>query len=232
MGGDAYVAKVFDGDSILLTDGREVRYIGIDTPEVGGYRPGEYWGDEASEANRRLVDGKKIRLQFDKELTDSYGRTLAYVFVGDVFVNLALVREGAALAVPYLPNLAYRRQLNDAMGDARRERRGMWAHPERWIVGSDDARKFIGQSKTVAGRVLFAKAARPGVFLNFGKDFATDFTVFIPNEYLVYFSDSGISDPAAAYRGRTIEVTGTINEKNGPSITVRHPDQIYIREDP
>jgi endonuclease YncB( thermonuclease family) len=232
VSGEGYIAKVFDGDSVLLADGREVRYIGVDTPEVGGYRTEEYWGDEASRANRTLVEGKKVMLEFDKELKDSYGRTLAYVFAGDVFVNLALVREGAALALPYWPNLKYHRELRAAMDEARREKRGMWAHPDRWIVDSADALGFIGQSKTVVGRVLFAEAARPGVFLNFGRDFSTDFTVFIPKQYLVYFSDSGISDPAASYRGRTIEVTGTIDVKNGPSITVRHPDQIYVRPQP
>ena len=224
------VKKVFDGDSVLLSDGREVRYIGIDAPEVGGNRPEEYGGDEATRANGKLVAGREVRLEFDEELMDQYNRTLAYVYVGDTFVNLELVREGVAVVFPYRPNLRHQRELKAAMDEARSERRGLWADTGRWMVESDNAGKFIGQSKTVVGEVLFAQAAGPGVFLNFGDDFTTDFTAFIPKDDLVHFTQAGIADPAGAYRGRIVEVTGTIHERNGPTITVRHPDQIYVRQ--
>jgi micrococcal nuclease len=226
------VKKVFDGDSVLLFDGREIRYIGIDAPETGGKRPAEEGGREAARENETLVGGKEVRLEFDRELTDRYKRTLAYVYVGDTFVNLTLVKDGVALALPYAPNLKHQRELKKAMDEARRARRGLWADPDRWMVRADDARRYVGESKTVVGRVLSSEEASPGVFLNFGEDFTTDFTAFIPRDDLSFFADEGIADPASAFRNRTIEVTGTIHEKNGPSITVRHPDQIYVRNEP
>lgn len=226
---DVVVSKVFDGDSVLLSDGREIRYIGIDAPETGGNRPAEYGGREAADLNRRLVEGKVVRLEFDIETRDGYGRTLAYVYDGDTMINREMVRAGAALAVPYPPNLGRQKELAAAMEDARNGRRGLWADTARWMVATDDAGSCVGESKTVVGTVLSAGAAAPGLFLNFGKDYRTDFTAFIPARYLVLYFANG-ADPTAAYRGRVVEVTGTISERNGPSITVTHPAQIYVRE--
>ena len=223
------VSKVFDGDSVLLSDGREIRYIGMDAPETGGNRPVEYGGTAAADLNERLVDKKAVRLEFDVEPKDHYGRTLAYVYVGDTMVNRELVRSGVALAAPYPPNLKHQNELSAAMEEARREKRGLWANPDRWMVRADDAGKYLGQSKTVIGRVLSTGTVGAGVFLNFGPDYTTDFTAFIPRNDLWYFQKEGIDDPADYYRGKTVEVTGTIHEKNGPSITVGHPGQIYVR---
>ncbi len=226
----AAVKRVFDGDSILLSDGREIRYIGIDAPETGGNRPAEYGGDRAADANEKLIDSKEIRLELDRELKDHYGRTLAYVYVGDEMVNREMVRSGVALAVPYPPNLKYEMELFEAMDEARRARRGLWAEPNRWMVSVDEAARYIGESKTVVGRVTSTGAVGAGVFLNFGPDYKTDFTAFIPRDDLGYFSGAGIVNPADHYRGKTLEITGSIYERNGPSITLRHPHQIYVRE--
>lgn len=228
--GEVVISKVFDGDSVLLSDGRQIRYIGIDAPETGGNRPAEFGGTEAKDLNKRLVDGKDISLEFDVEIKDRYGRTLAYVYDGQTMINRELVLSGAAPAVPYPPNLKYYKELADAMEQARREKRGLWADPGRWMVASDDAGEYIGESKTITGRVVSTGTIGTGIFLNFGLDYKTDFTAFIPADDLVYFSAAGITDPAGFFRGKTVEVTGSIYKRNGPSITVRHPGQIYMRD--
>jgi endonuclease YncB( thermonuclease family) len=224
------VSKVFDGDSIVLSDGREIRYIGIDAPETGGNRPAEYGGKEAADLNERLAAEKEIRLEFDVEAKDHYGRTLAYVYVGDTMINRELVAAGVAPAVSYPPNLRHVKELSAAMDEARRARRGLWADTGRWMVDANEAGDYIGESKTVVGRVLSTGVVRAGIFLNFGSDFKTDFTAFIPTQYLTLYFMTAVADPTLAYRGRVIEVTGTINERNGPTIRVTHPDQIYIRD--
>jgi micrococcal nuclease len=89
----ATVAHVVDGDTIELTDGRRVRYIGINTPE----RDQPYY-QEATEANRQLVDGKDVQLECDQETFDKYGRTLAYIWVEGQMVNLTMLRDGFANA--------------------------------------------------------------------------------------------------------------------------------------
>jgi hypothetical protein len=97
------------------------------------------------------------------------------------------------------------------------------------MVRADDAAEYIGESKTVVGRVISTGEIGAGIFLNFGPDYKTDFTAFIPRDDLAYFSGAGVTNPADYYRGKTLEVTGSIYKKNGPSVTVRHPGQIYIR---
>src|SRR5262244_3546514 len=99
------VVKLVDGDTVwvrLADRVEKVRYIGVDTPEVyhptRGEEPG---GREAAEVNRRLVDGKAVRLEPDVQLRDRYGRLLAYVWVKgndgrELMVNAELVRLGYA----------------------------------------------------------------------------------------------------------------------------------------
>ena len=92
----ARVTRVIDGDTIIIDGGYRVRYIGIDTPEV--YPVVEAFGIEAWQANRRLVEGREVRLQSDVSETDKYGRLLRYVYVDNTFVNAELVKQGLARA--------------------------------------------------------------------------------------------------------------------------------------
>jgi len=119
------VTRVIDGDTIDIATGQRVRYIGIDTPEV--YPEREAYGMEAWQANRNLVEGKKVRLEQDVSETDKYGRLLRYVYVDDIFVNAELVRLGLAEAKAYPPDTRYQDLLEQLEAEARRAGRGMWA---------------------------------------------------------------------------------------------------------
>jgi micrococcal nuclease len=126
----ATVTRVVDGDTAeVRLGGREedVRYIGIDTPEsVAPGQPVECFGRRASAANERLVEGRRVRLVFDDERRDQYGRLLAYVYVGDVFVNARLVRRGLARTLTISPNTdraGLLDRLEQAAGNAGR---GLW----------------------------------------------------------------------------------------------------------
>jgi micrococcal nuclease len=123
--GTVRVIEVIDGDTIRIEGGLSVRYIGIDTPEMG-LLP-EPLAIEATEANRRLVEGKRVRLEKDVSETDRYGRLLRYVYAGDVLVNAELVRLGLARAVAYPPDTGYQDILEEAEAAARKAARGMWA---------------------------------------------------------------------------------------------------------
>src|SRR6185436_8453147 len=87
------VTAVVDGDTIELTNGRRVRYIGLNTPE----RDQPYYAAAAA-LNRQLVEGKNVQLEFDVETFDQYGRSLAYVWVEGRLVNLEIVQQGYANA--------------------------------------------------------------------------------------------------------------------------------------
>jgi micrococcal nuclease len=124
----ATITKVIDGDTIELSTGERVRYIGIDTPELfpknGSGK--QCFSGEAAARNTELVFQKEVTLVPDKENTDKYGRLLRYVYVGDTFVNKILVKEGYAYAKEYRPNTSKHIELDAAMQYARSEKRGMW----------------------------------------------------------------------------------------------------------
>lgn len=110
-----------DGDTVELEDGRTVRYVGINAPE----RHQPYY-EEATEANRRLVEGRTARMVLDAQQTDRFGRTLAYIWVGERFVNLELVRLGCATAYTEPPNVRYSAEIVAAEQKARYAQAGLW----------------------------------------------------------------------------------------------------------
>lgn len=130
MGADAVVTRVVDGDTAeMLVDGAEVdvRFIGIDTPEaVAPDRPVECFGRRASAYTEARLRGRTVRLEFDVERTDRFGRTLAYVWVGRELFNETLVAQGYAVVTTFPPNVRYVDRLIDAQRDARTAGRGLW----------------------------------------------------------------------------------------------------------
>ncbi len=84
-------------------------------------------GKEASEANRKLVDGKTVRLEFDVQEQDRYGRLLAYVYLEEgTFVNAWLVEHGYAVVRTIPPNVKHQELFLMLQREAREERRGLW----------------------------------------------------------------------------------------------------------
>ena len=122
----AVVARVLDGDTIVLTSGEHVRLVQIDTPEKGS----ECYGEAASALTRRLLlPGTHVRIEPDPSLdrVDHYGRELAYVWKDGEDVNLTLVREGAA-GVWFFDGKRsrYANALLQAAERARADHRGLW----------------------------------------------------------------------------------------------------------
>ena len=125
------VTRVVDGDTIHVDVGgrdEDVRYIGVDTPE--SVKPGvgvQCFAKAAAAENRRLVLGRDVRLTYDAEARDRYGRLLAYVWRDKLLVNAELVRRGYGKPLEIAPNLAHAAQLRRLASAARRERRGLWS---------------------------------------------------------------------------------------------------------
>jgi micrococcal nuclease len=123
----ATVKRVIDGDTIELNDERKVRYIGIDTPELHHPTKGvQCFGKEAMEKNKELVEGKTIKMKRDVSETDRYKRLLRYIWVGDIFVNEYLVREGYASQATFPPDVAYAETFRKAAEEARVSDKGLW----------------------------------------------------------------------------------------------------------
>lgn len=124
----AVVQRVIDGDTVVLAGGERVRYIGVDTPEL--HHPKKKvqpYAREATEFNRRLVEGQKVRLELDVDRRDKYGRLLAYVYLEDGrFVNAELLKEGYAQLLTIPPNVRYVDLFVGLQKQARDAKRGLW----------------------------------------------------------------------------------------------------------
>lgn len=116
------VTRVIDGDTIVLAGGEHLRYIGVDTPEIG-----QTYYEEAKKANEELVLGKKVRLEKDVSEVDRYKRLLRYVYVDDTFVNAELVKRGLARAKAYRPDIKHQSELEALEKEAILEGIGLWS---------------------------------------------------------------------------------------------------------
>ncbi len=133
---EARVVRVVDGDTIVASVAGEdqyVRYIGVDTPEtVKPDTPVQCYGERASAENHHLVEGRTVRLVFDRERRDVYGRLLAYVYTtrsggaGPRFVNATLVRDGYARTLAIAPNTAHAPLFDRFAARAAKAGRGLW----------------------------------------------------------------------------------------------------------
>jgi micrococcal nuclease len=127
----AMVVRVVDGDTAemeLRNGGTEgVRFIGVDTPEsVAPGQPVECFGKNASRFTEGLLENERVALRFGAERRDRYGRLLAYVYLGDQFVNAELVRLGYARTLAISPNVDYAEKFARLQQAAANAGRGLW----------------------------------------------------------------------------------------------------------
>ncbi|HCT0402040.1 TPA: thermonuclease family protein [Staphylococcus pseudintermedius] len=129
--GESYLVKrVIDGDTIIIDkDGQDerVRLIGVDTPEtVKPNTPVQPYGKAASNFTKKHLTNQRVRLEYDREPKDKYGRTLAYVWLGDEMFNVKLAKEGLARAKFYPPNDEYRILIEQAQKEAQKKQLNIW----------------------------------------------------------------------------------------------------------
>ncbi len=127
------VTRVIDGDTfvILNNDGSEekIRLTGVNAPESRntGKKKKEEFGIESKTFLTGFLTGKFVRLEFDVQKTDRYGRTLAYVYLEDgTFLNEYLVKEGYAQVATFPPNVKYKDTFIAAQRYAREKQTGLW----------------------------------------------------------------------------------------------------------
>lgn len=125
------VARVVDGDTFEIANRgktEKVRLIGVDTPET--VKPNskvEPYGPEASSYTKKLIEGKKVRLEFDVQERDKYGRVLAYVYLEDgTFLNARLLEEGLATIMTVPPNVRMADYFLGLQKKAQKAKKGIW----------------------------------------------------------------------------------------------------------
>lgn len=131
--GPAYVTRVIDGETLYVELGgrlEAVRYLGVNAPRIEHPTRGpEPYASAAREANRRLVEGKWIHLVFEGQRRDRHGRLLAYVWVGGLFVNAAMVHYGYGEAAVSASTTRYGEYFRALETGARQDGRGLWRDP-------------------------------------------------------------------------------------------------------
>jgi endonuclease YncB( thermonuclease family) len=214
------IKTVYDGDTVVLEDGRKIRLLGINTPEIRHRdKPADAGGDEAKQWLIHKLQNTKIRLQTDEELTDKYKRTLAHLFTENKeHINLELVKAGLAEVSIYPPNLLYTTELLAAQHQAEQAKIGIWQRPEYAVqpVSSLTEAGHTGWTR-LAGKVTNVRNTKKSVYL----EFSDKFEARIERKWLFLFPDVN------HYLGKNLEVRGWLNRNRGGfSMLLRHPSAI------
>lgn len=206
-GSTVAVSRVIDGDTLSLADGRRIRLIGVNAPELGhSGAPDQPLARAARDLLVELLDGDAtgaasapVRLHLGRERRDRHGRWLAHLGIGGRSVERELVRRGLAYHVALPPNLALVSCLRAAERAARAAGVGLWSAAATGPVASD--RIVAGGYRRVRGRVervLFADA--------WWIEFAGNFRGVIYPEHQRHWQRQQIAD----WRGQVIEVRGWV----------------------
>ena len=235
-GGHAQVSEIVDGDTVRLEDGRQVRLVGIQAPKLPLGRAGfKKWpmADESKALLGDLTLGRKVSLFYGGRRIDRYDRALAHLFAGagdQVWIQRALLRQGMARVYSFPDNRALVPEMLAAEQEARKRKRGIWAL--RWyrVRTVAEAAKLIGTFQLVAGRVVATAKVRGRLYINFGQDWRTDFTISVSRRNYKRFSQSGFEHEKLV--GGMVEVRGWLSSYNGPLIEATHPEQIQVFDAP
>jgi len=216
------IKKVYDGDTVLLSNDKKVRFLGINTPEVEGRnKSAQAGGEEARQWLIKKLENKKVRLEIDVEKKDKYGRLLAHLFTEQKeHINLELVKKGLASVNIYPPNLKYSNELLVAQKIAERDKIGIWQLKEYAPKPVEQIKKgsYKGWQR-VMGKIKNIRQTRKYSYL----DFTDVFALKIAKKSLGLFPDMN------NYMGKKIEVRGWINKhKKNYSMFIRYPGAIVL----
>lgn len=165
----AVIKRVVDGDTVELSDGRKLRYIGVDTPETKHpTKEVECFGREASQHNQDMVEGRVVQLEKDVSEADRYGRLLRYVWLEDKLVNKIMIEDGYGFARSYPPDVAKQEELRQAEKEARDQNRGLWSEcyreerqqlnqvidsADQQVMGAADEAEVVKEGCVIKGNI-------------------------------------------------------------------------------
>lgn len=237
-GGTAVVAAVIDGETVALTNGRQVRLVGVLAPRAADSRTGRRSGGEAAAfaaesrtALAELVLRRTVALRYGGTRIDRYGRALAHLVRDDgLWVQGEMLRRGLVRVCTSADNPALAAEMLALEAEARAARRGLWASSLYSIRTPGDAGGYVDSFQIVEGRVLAVASRRGWIYVNFGPDWRTDFTLAIAAGDRRVFAAAGLD--SATLVGARLRVRGWLTARNGPMIEATHPQQVERLPDP
>lgn len=218
------VSKVIDGDTLTLKNGDHVRFIGINTPELGhGNFKDQPLANQARKFVQRKLGGKAIQLGDEQKKRDKYGRRLAHIFsAGGENIQIALLQHGLAFAVAVSDDLSYLEAYLAAEKTAKDAARGIWGDN---FYAPLSARKVVDYHKRGYQRV-FGMVKR----ISRSKKYQTlhlsgDFRILISHDNWSRYFKSGTSD----YVGKQVQVRGWVFKSYGVTgVKVYHPSMLAL----
>ncbi len=232
-GSDVTSRFVIDGDTLELVDGRRVRLLGIDTPEIGRRgKPSEPFAQAARTRLEQLTLDSRLRMHVGEQVQDRYGRTLAHLFAADGRnIEAQLLEEGLGFALVVPPN--ERMMTCHAMAErrARVADRGIWKHSAVTL-----ARKVKdGGFTLISGRIVAVSEGGGHLWL----DLDGPVTLRIGRNERGAFKGMLAGQPPKNWLGRKVEARGWVVDRQrkgeSPSIykrfmlPVRHPFMLEIK---
>jgi len=217
------VSRVLDGDTVILTDGRHLRFIGLNTPELArDERPTEPLAAAATQRLQHLLrPSPHLQLQFGVERHDRYGRLLAHPFLPDGRnLSALLLREGLGFRIAVPPNLQFQNCYDAAEQQARQHARGVWHVAAFRTIPADQLARSDTGFRRVHGRISRVGESRTAWWLNMGRGFA----LRLPKK------DRDSFDIAPRQlAGKTLTVRGWVyyvERKGELRMNLRHPGMI------
>ncbi|MHC8440738.1 MAG: thermonuclease family protein [Candidatus Eutrophobiaceae bacterium] len=223
---EVQVSQVLDGDTVKLADGRSIRAIGIDTPEMNFRKgsPPEHGAERARNRVKQLLgDTMKLRLAFDVEQRDKYGRHLAHWFLPNGrSAQAILLGEGLGTPLIMPPNVQMLECYLHSSDNAIDQREGLWARPEYGVRNIEDLRSQDLGFHRLRARVGKISTSRSSVWLNLLPKGA----IRIPKQNLQWFEGIDFD----ALEGQTIEFRGWVYRSKGRlQILIRHRADLKIK---
>lgn len=217
------VAKVYDGDTIVLKNGEKVRLLGINTPEIESrYRQSEAGGQAAKKWLQDKLEQGQVFLEYDQQKRDKYKRLLAHLFLpSGEHLNKSLLEKGLAVLSIIPPNLRHVDDLIKAERQAQMQDLGIWSMVGYQIYPVSELSK-----ETTTGWHRFSatptKITESRKYIRLILDKNVDLRIKKSNLELFPKLDS--------YIGHPIEIRGWASRsKEHYSILVRHPSAIIVR---
>lgn len=226
----ARVTDVIDGVTIDIDNKTKVRLSGIWVPWENDNEPGDTVR-RASVLLKKVVQDRYVRLY--QTMNEKVGRTnrlgqeMAQVERDDgLWLQGILLYAGLATVMTSESNPELAARMYAVEADARKRKAGLWADPRWNVLSSGNVKDYLNEYRVVEGTV-FSTAMRNNIFyINFSRDWKTDFTIAIPTEKRMAFSRQGVN--LMGLNGKHLRVRGWIRNHNGPMIEVTHPEQIEL----
>jgi len=227
------VKAVIDPQTIQLEDGHIVRLTGIDFPDFNPDEPGDF-SLTAMQILRDMLVGKTVLLyqtvNREEGRINRMGQDIAQIqresdkaWVQGTLLSLGLARVRTAQRNPEMAQ-----QMYDLEQTAMKDKAGIWENYSK-VLPPEEAEAHEGSFQIVEGRIESAALKQNRIYLNFGKDWKTDFTISIAPEDKRAFSKQNL-DPLQ-WNGKQVRVRGWIESYNGPYMQISHPAAIEVKID-